>query len=219
MPPVTIAIKRLDPDLPLPTYAHQGDAGLDLYAAEDRSLAPLSAHSSRRVSRSRYPRVTPASFSPVVDSHSSAGCPSSTLLALSTRTTAERSRSSRSTSTPPSRLRSRVGRRSHNSSSSASSMPPSSRSTISMRRLAEPTDSGARVSEPVRSSRGRTAAGRGLRAQIHRIRRSLWEGGIAAGGMTPHRASDASLKDPLAKPARSAVRRDRPRVGTHKDYE
>ncbi|MDO8848411.1 MAG: dUTP diphosphatase [Coriobacteriia bacterium] len=41
MSPVTIAIKRLDPDLPLPTYAHQGDAGLDLYAAEDRSLAPL----------------------------------------------------------------------------------------------------------------------------------------------------------------------------------
>ena len=41
MPPVTITIKRLDPDLPLPAYAHQGDAGLDLYAAEGRSLAPL----------------------------------------------------------------------------------------------------------------------------------------------------------------------------------
>lgn len=33
-------IKRLDPDLPLPTYAHPGDAGLDLYSAEDRTLAP-----------------------------------------------------------------------------------------------------------------------------------------------------------------------------------
>lgn len=33
-------IKRLDPDLPLPSYAHPGDAGLDLYSAEDRTLAP-----------------------------------------------------------------------------------------------------------------------------------------------------------------------------------
>lgn len=33
-------IKRLDPDLPLPAYAHPGDAGLDLYSAEDRTLAP-----------------------------------------------------------------------------------------------------------------------------------------------------------------------------------
>ena len=30
-----IAILRLDPDLPLPTAAHAGDAGLDLYARED----------------------------------------------------------------------------------------------------------------------------------------------------------------------------------------
>jgi len=29
----------LDPDLPLPTYAHQGDAGLDLYAREDAVVA------------------------------------------------------------------------------------------------------------------------------------------------------------------------------------
>ena len=35
-----ISIKRLDPDLPLPTYAHLGDAGLDLYAAGDAELAP-----------------------------------------------------------------------------------------------------------------------------------------------------------------------------------
>lgn len=32
---------RLDRDLPLPTYAHSGDAGLDLYAAESRTLAPF----------------------------------------------------------------------------------------------------------------------------------------------------------------------------------
>lgn len=30
-----VPIVRLDPDLPLPTYAHPGDAGLDLYARDD----------------------------------------------------------------------------------------------------------------------------------------------------------------------------------------
>lgn len=30
---------QLDPDLPLPTYAHPGDAGLDLYAREDAVIA------------------------------------------------------------------------------------------------------------------------------------------------------------------------------------
>jgi len=32
--PLQIAIVQLDDDLPLPTYAHEGDAGLDLYASE-----------------------------------------------------------------------------------------------------------------------------------------------------------------------------------------
>lgn len=36
-----LSIKRLDPDLPLPRYAHEGDAGLDLFAAEECSLAPF----------------------------------------------------------------------------------------------------------------------------------------------------------------------------------
>jgi dUTP pyrophosphatase len=36
--PVTVRIKRLDLELPLPAYAYPGDAGLDLYAAEDCSL-------------------------------------------------------------------------------------------------------------------------------------------------------------------------------------
>lgn len=40
MPP-EIKIKRLDTGLPLPSYAHSGDAGLDLYAAESCELAPL----------------------------------------------------------------------------------------------------------------------------------------------------------------------------------
>ena len=38
---VELLVKRLDPGLPLPAYAHEGDAGLDLYAAEDVSLEPL----------------------------------------------------------------------------------------------------------------------------------------------------------------------------------
>jgi dUTP pyrophosphatase len=37
---VELPVKRLDPTLPMPRYAHEGDAGLDLYAAEDASLAP-----------------------------------------------------------------------------------------------------------------------------------------------------------------------------------
>src|SRR5262245_31653566 len=35
-----IAVRRLDPELPLPSYAHPGDAGLDLFAAQAVTLAP-----------------------------------------------------------------------------------------------------------------------------------------------------------------------------------
>jgi dUTP pyrophosphatase len=35
-----LEVIRLDPDLPLPAYAHPGDAGLDLCAAEPVDLAP-----------------------------------------------------------------------------------------------------------------------------------------------------------------------------------
>ena len=34
-----VPIVQLDPDLPLPEYAHEGDAGLDLYAREGTTLA------------------------------------------------------------------------------------------------------------------------------------------------------------------------------------
>ena len=37
---VDVLIQRLDPDLPLPRYAHPGDAGADLVSAEDVDLAP-----------------------------------------------------------------------------------------------------------------------------------------------------------------------------------
>jgi dUTP pyrophosphatase len=35
-----LEIKRIDPDLPLPSYARDGDAGLDLSSAEDAVLKP-----------------------------------------------------------------------------------------------------------------------------------------------------------------------------------
>lgn len=37
---VTIALRRLDAELALPSYAHPGDAGADLASAEDFVLAP-----------------------------------------------------------------------------------------------------------------------------------------------------------------------------------
>jgi dUTP pyrophosphatase len=41
-PPVrlNVLLSRLDPDLPLPSYAHPGDAGADLVSAVDLTLAP-----------------------------------------------------------------------------------------------------------------------------------------------------------------------------------
>ncbi len=35
-----MAIKRLDAELPLPQYAHAGDAGLDLFSADEVTIAP-----------------------------------------------------------------------------------------------------------------------------------------------------------------------------------
>ncbi|UBU10768.1 dUTP diphosphatase [Nonomuraea gerenzanensis] len=35
-----VLIQRLDPGLPIPAYAHPGDAGADLHAAEDVELLP-----------------------------------------------------------------------------------------------------------------------------------------------------------------------------------
>lgn len=37
---VTLRLKKLDPELPTPKYANPGDAGLDLYSAEDVTLEP-----------------------------------------------------------------------------------------------------------------------------------------------------------------------------------
>ena len=41
--PLPIDLVQLDPDLPLPSYAHEGDAGLDLHARED-AVIPAGGH-------------------------------------------------------------------------------------------------------------------------------------------------------------------------------
>jgi dUTP pyrophosphatase len=38
---VELLVKRIDPEMPLPSYAHQGDAGMDLRSACPVRLAPL----------------------------------------------------------------------------------------------------------------------------------------------------------------------------------
>ena len=38
--PLDVPVVRLDPELPLPSYARDGDAGADLCAREDAALAP-----------------------------------------------------------------------------------------------------------------------------------------------------------------------------------
>ncbi|MDJ0391726.1 dUTP diphosphatase [Rhodococcus sp. G-MC3] len=38
--PPAVRVTRLDPDLPLPTRAHEGDAGVDLHITADASIAP-----------------------------------------------------------------------------------------------------------------------------------------------------------------------------------
>lgn len=38
---IVLPIKRLDPTVELPTYAYEGDAGLDLRSSEDVTLAPF----------------------------------------------------------------------------------------------------------------------------------------------------------------------------------
>ncbi len=38
--PLRVALRRLDPDLPVPAYAHPGDAGADLFARTGAVLQP-----------------------------------------------------------------------------------------------------------------------------------------------------------------------------------
>ena len=38
--PASLAVVRLDRDLPMPSRAHDGDAGIDLFSSEDVELGP-----------------------------------------------------------------------------------------------------------------------------------------------------------------------------------
>lgn len=42
MPTLTVSVKRLDPTVELPSYAYEGDAGLDLRANESVDISPFS---------------------------------------------------------------------------------------------------------------------------------------------------------------------------------
>ncbi|OGY89283.1 MAG: hypothetical protein A2927_00415 [Candidatus Komeilibacteria bacterium RIFCSPLOWO2_01_FULL_45_10] len=39
-----VKIKKLHPDVKIPSYAHSGDAGLDLFSREDKELKPGERH-------------------------------------------------------------------------------------------------------------------------------------------------------------------------------
>lgn len=41
-----VPLVRMDPELPAPSYAHEGDAGADLYAREDAVLAPAGGRAA-----------------------------------------------------------------------------------------------------------------------------------------------------------------------------
>jgi dUTP pyrophosphatase len=55
-------VRRIDPELPLPAYAHPGDAGADLYAAEEVLLPP----GGRAVVRTGFAVAVPDGFAAFV---------------------------------------------------------------------------------------------------------------------------------------------------------
>ena len=62
---IEVAVRRLREDAQLPTQAYPGDAGLDLVRLRSgRRSSPASGPSSRRASRSRFPRGTPGFVQP-----------------------------------------------------------------------------------------------------------------------------------------------------------
>ena len=55
---LAVLVVRLDPELPLPSYAHAGDAGLDLQAREGAILEPAAAGRGADRHRHRHPAGT-----------------------------------------------------------------------------------------------------------------------------------------------------------------
>lgn len=87
-----IAVRLLDPDLPLPSYAHPGDAGADLVTTVDVTLKP----GERMLVPTGIAIALPDGYVALVHPRSGSppgtGCRSSTPRARSTRATAGRSR-------------------------------------------------------------------------------------------------------------------------------
>ena len=58
-PSTEVLLLRLDPDLPVPAYAHPGDAGADLVSRIDVVIPPQGrVDCARPVSRSRCPTAS-----------------------------------------------------------------------------------------------------------------------------------------------------------------
>ena len=66
---VQVLIEQLDPELPMPSYSHPGDAGADLYAAESVTLAP----GERRLVRTGIAIALPDGYAAFV--HPAVACP------------------------------------------------------------------------------------------------------------------------------------------------
>ena len=64
--PLRVAIKLLEEGLPLPAYAHEGDAGLDMRSAEDVEILP----GERRVVRTGVALCIPDGFAGFVQPRS-----------------------------------------------------------------------------------------------------------------------------------------------------
>jgi dUTP pyrophosphatase len=64
-----VLIRRLDPEVPLPAYAHPGDAGADLSAAEDVDLGP----GERALVRTGVAIALPAGYAAFVHPRSGLG--------------------------------------------------------------------------------------------------------------------------------------------------
>lgn len=64
---IRLLVQRLDSELPIPAYAHEGDAGLDLRAAADTQLAPFERALVPTGIAVAIPRDTQGSCSPGAD--------------------------------------------------------------------------------------------------------------------------------------------------------
>lgn len=90
---IVLKLKKLDEGLPTPAYANPGDAGLDLYAAEDHVLAPGERALIGTGIAIAIPGGYAASFSRAAGSPQNKGSPLSTRQDSSTAAIVAKSRS------------------------------------------------------------------------------------------------------------------------------